>query len=57
MRESLELENKRKIQEVTAYAVMHLSMVKEYAKKIGLVEIINNLIPSKMDTDPGTVFL
>jgi hypothetical protein len=26
-------------------------------ERIGLVDIINELVPSKMDVDPGTVFL
>ncbi len=32
-------------------------IVKAYAIKIGLVDIINELVPSKMDVDPGTIFL
>jgi transposase len=57
MRLPVDLENEKKRREIAAYAVKHLPIVKDYAKKIGLVEIINNLIPSEMDIDPGTVFL
>lgn len=57
MRETVENENKRKEQEITAYTVRHLPIVKAYADRIGLVEIINDMIPSRMSVDPGTVFL
>ena len=49
--------NEIKEQEIDAHVVGHLPIVKAYAEKIGLVDILNELIPSEMDVDPGTVFL
>jgi hypothetical protein len=31
--------------------------VKAYADKIGLVEVINQLVPTEMGIDPGTIVL
>jgi len=40
-----------------AYQVQHLPLVKAYADKIGLVEVINQVVPTEMDVDPGTIVL
>ncbi len=50
-------EKKTGEREVTAYAVNYLPTVKEYAAKLGIVEMINQLIPSQMDEEPGIIFL
>ena len=42
---------------IEAYQVQHLPIVKAYADKIGLVEVINQLMPTDMDVDPGTIVL
>ena len=42
---------------IEVYQVHHLPMVKAYADKIGLVETINQLIPTEMAIDPGTIVL
>ena len=42
---------------IEAYQVQHLPIVKAYADKIGLVEVINQLMPTEMDVDPGTIGL
>jgi transposase len=42
---------------IEAYQVQHLPIVKAYADKIGLVEVINKLVPTEMAVDPGTVVL
>ena len=42
---------------IEAYQVQHLPIVKAYADKIGLVEVINKLVPTEMAIDPGTVVL
>jgi transposase len=42
---------------VEAYRVDHLPIVRYYAEKIGLVEVINRLVPSEMDIKPGVVIL
>lgn len=42
---------------IEAYQVQHLPIVKAYADKIGLVETINELVPTEMAIDPGTIVL
>lgn len=42
---------------IEAYQVQHLPLVKAYADKIGLVETINQLVPTEMAIDPGTIVL
>ena len=37
--------------------VRHLPIVKQYAKRIGLVETIDRLVDSQMDLSPGTAIL
>ena len=43
--------------EIEAYQVDHLPIVKAYADQIGLVEVINQLVPTEMAVDPGTMVL
>ena len=40
-----------------AYPVQHLPIVKAYADKIGIVEVINQSVPTEMAIDPGTIVL
>src|ERR1051325_9086682 len=42
---------------IEAYHVQHLPIVKAYADKIGLVEVINQLVSSERAIDPGTIVL
>src|SRR5438105_13894163 len=42
---------------IEAYHVQHLPIVKAYADKIGLVEVINQLVPTEMAIDPGPIVL
>lgn len=42
---------------IEVYPVRHLPIVKAYADKCGLVEVINQLVPTEMDIDPGTMVL
>jgi transposase len=42
---------------IEAYQVQHLPIVKAYADKIALVEVINQLVPTEMAIDPGTIVL
>jgi transposase len=42
---------------IEAYQVQHLPIVKAYADKIGLVEVINAVVPTEMEVDPGTIVL
>jgi transposase len=44
-------------QELEASQVQHLPIVKAYADKIGLMELVNQLVPTEMAVDPGTVVL
>lgn len=42
---------------IEAYQVQHLPIVKAYAAKMGLVEVINQVVPTEMAIDPGTIVL
>ena len=42
---------------IEAYQVQHLPLVKAYADKIGLVEVINQVVPTEMEVEPGTIVL
>jgi len=42
---------------IEVYQVQHLPIVKAYADKIGLVEVIKQLVPTEMAVDPGTIVL
>jgi len=40
-----------------AFEVHHWPIVRAYAERLGLVEVINRLVPSEMAIDPGTIVL
>jgi transposase len=42
---------------IEAYQVHHLPIVKAYADKMGLVEVMNQVVPTEMAIDPGTIVL
>ena len=42
---------------IEAYPVQPLPIVKAYADKMGLVEAINEVVPTEMAIDPGTIVL
>jgi transposase len=42
---------------IEAYHVQHLPLVKVYADKIGVVEVMNAVVPTEMSIDPGTMVL
>ena len=42
---------------IAVYPVQPLPSVKAYTDKIGLVETINQLVPTEMAIDPGTIVL
>src|SRR5229473_7315155 len=42
---------------IEAYQVQHLPIVKAYADKMGFVEAINQVVPTEMAIDPGTMVL
>ena len=42
---------------IESYSVKHLPIVKAYADRLGLVELINHLVPSQMELSPGIFFL
>ncbi len=57
MRIPIEIEKQNEIKKVEAFIVNHLPIVKSYVAQIGIVNIINKLVPSEMDIDPGSIFL
>ncbi len=42
---------------IEAYQVQHRPIVKAYADKMGFVEVINQVVPTEMAIDPGTIVL
>ena len=42
---------------IESYSVKHLPIVKAYAERLGLVELVNHLVPSQMEVPPGIFFL
>ena len=42
---------------IEAYPVQHLPLVKAYADKMSLVEVINQVVPTEMAIAPGTIVL
>ncbi|MCP4287448.1 MAG: DUF4277 domain-containing protein, partial [Gammaproteobacteria bacterium] len=40
-------------QAITAAQVDHLPIIAHYARRLGLVEIINGLVPVEMEVEPG----
>ena len=44
-------------QVITATQVDHLPIIASYARRLGLVEIVNRLVPVEMDVEPGQIVL
>jgi len=42
---------------IEAFEVHHWPLVKAYADRIGLVGLINRLVPSRMEVEPGLIVL
>ena len=42
---------------IETYTVKHLPIVKDYADRLGLVELVNHLVPSEMNLEAGLYFL
>ena len=42
---------------IEIYSVKHLPIVKAYAEWLGLVELVNHIVPSQMEVPPGSIFL
>ena len=42
---------------IESYLVKHLPIVKAYTDRLGLVELVNHLVPSEMDLPPGIFFV
>lgn len=57
MKVPLEIAKQMEQEKIDAYVVNHLPIIKAYAERIGLVPVINHLVPSEMEIDPGTIFL
>ena len=47
----------KNLPEIDGFTVEHLPIITAYAKKIGVVDIINTLVPNQMAVDAGTVIL
>ncbi len=45
----------KELQPVDGFTVGHLSIITAYTHKIGIVDIINTLVPTQMAIDAGTV--
>lgn len=43
--------------EIEVFAVKHLPIVRAYVEKLGLVELLNDQVESKMDVEAGLMFL
>jgi transposase len=43
--------------EIEVFAVKHLPIVKTYVEELGVVEVLNDLVASEMDVEPGVMFL
>jgi transposase len=43
--------------ELEVFAVQYLPIVKTYVEKLGVVELLNDLVVSEMDVEPGVMFL
>lgn len=43
--------------EIEIFAVKHLPIVRTYVEKLGLVELLNDLVESEMEVEPGVLFL
>ena len=44
-------------QVIIAAQVNHLAIIASYAWRLGLVEIVNRLVPVEMDVEPGLIVL
>ncbi len=42
---------------IEVFAVKHLPIVRAYVAKLGLVELLNELVESEMEVEPGLMFL
>jgi transposase len=44
-------------EEIEVFAIKHLPIVKTYVEKLGLVEVLNDLVTGEMEVEPGVLFL
>jgi len=44
-------------QVITAAQVNHLPIIAHYARRLGLVELVNRLVPVEMEVEPGLIVL
>jgi hypothetical protein len=43
--------------ELEVFAVKHLPIVKTDVEELGVITLLNELVPSEMDVEPGVMFL
>jgi len=44
-------------QEISVAQVNHLPIVAHFARRLGLVEVVNELVPTQMEVEPGVIAL
>ena len=47
----------KKQPDIDGFTVQHLPIISAYARRIGVLDIINTLVPTEMAIDAGTVIL
>jgi hypothetical protein len=47
----------QQLEELKVKGVKHLPIIRAYAEKLRLVQIVNDLVPSEMNIPPGVVIL
>jgi transposase len=57
MAEPFAAKGKRTAQEISAAQVNHLPIVAHFARRLGLVQIVNRLVPTQMEVEPGLIAL
>ncbi len=45
------------LQEILVAQVNHLPVVAHFARRLGLVELVNELVPTQMAVEPGVIAL
>ena len=57
MSHPFEAKQTNRLQGVSARQVNHLPIVAHFARRLGLVDIINTLVPTQMEAEPGLIAL
>ena len=57
MAEPFKATGTRTAQEISAAQVNHLPIIAHFARRLGLVEMVNSLVPTQMEVEPGVIAL